>query len=159
MADHNFNKGPISYYNKIGQYRTCYSDSEVNQAKNDGFTSKKYVKSEWPKTAFHKKTGETRVVGKLENTDEQNKAAIASLGPDWTTDYVAAVAPKIDVPQPARADIGVMADLLAEMKLINQRIEDVEVAISEFAGARTAMESRMEAVEQLLEGLAEPAEK
>lgn len=92
MAEqHNFQtQGPKSYYNSKGELTWCHSKEDVARAMQNGFTSANYVPSKWPTTLFHKKTGETKTVGKLDLTDEQNEALVKAQGDDWTTEHVQA---------------------------------------------------------------------
>ena len=131
MAEHNFaTQGPKSYYNQQGRYVTCSSKEDVTRAKQDGFTSEKYVPSRWPKTAFNKLTGATKPVGNLDWTDEKNMAAEASIGDGWTFDHV-------PVPEPvaaattaqATSDLSAVAAVMADVILLKKRMEESEEAI------------------------------
>ena len=124
----------ITMYNRRGEYIYCYNDSDVVHAKEQGFTSTKYVRSAWPKMVWNKTTGEQKPVGKVAFTDEQNEKLLADLGPDWTTERVAPP-PKPVAPTAAPQGDGQMLNLLAEMmanqKLMSERFTSMEEALLE----------------------------
>ena len=141
------------FYNKKGQHVRCNNDAEVRNAKDNGYTSAKYVPSYWPTTYYHKKTGAAQRVGKLEWTDEQNQAAVDALGPDYTKEFVPEPAPaKESAARPS--DGGHFIELLTELQLAVKRIEELESAVSDLAGVRTALEMRVADLEAVI---AEPA--
>src|SRR3990167_659356 len=142
---------------KKGQSYPCHAKDDEARAREAGFTSVNYVPSEWPKTIYNKKTGDSRPIGKLEWSDDQNAAAIAALGPDWGTEHVAVPEPKKEEAAGApKADLGLISDLFGELKLATGRIEQLEEAISEFAGARMAMETRIADLEGMIEEASRP---
>ena len=157
MADKN--KLPVygmAYYNPLGQYRWCSNDSDVRNAINDGYTSKKYVPSKWPTTVYNQKTGQVKTVGKLDRTDEQNEAEITALGPEWGREHVAAPEPAAATAQAVAPDNRLLGELLAELRLLGSRIDDLETAVSDIAGARTSFESRIGELESVFTEAAEP---
>lgn len=153
MAEHNFlTSGPKAYYNSKGQLTWCHSKEDVVRARQEGFTSANYVRSQWPKTAYHKKTGESKAVGKLEWTDERNAQAVMELGPDWGLDHVS-VPPAVE-PQPrsfAGPSDREMAMLMDEFGKMRERIADLEAARIEeatlSANIRASLESRISDLE------------
>ena len=166
MADFDYNRfhsrsfyAPKTTANvKRGQAYPCHSKEDEARAREAGFTSVAYIQSDWPTTVYNKKTGESRSVGKLEWSDEQNAAAIAALGPDWGTEHVAVPEPKKEEAAGAspKADIGLISDLFGELKLATGRIDQLEEAISEVAGARMAMETRIADLEGMIEEASRP---
>ncbi len=163
MAEHNFaTSGPKAYYNAKGQYQWCHSKDDVVCAKEAGFTNANYVRSNWPKTAFNKKTGDSKPVGKLEDTDEKNQAAVTALGPDWTLEHVAVPEPVVAKEAAAGApmDIGVLMAMSAELSRQQKRIDELEEAAiekdAELTGVRTAFESRLAEIEAVLADLTAP---
>ncbi len=155
MAEHNFlTQGPKAWYNPKGQYRTCYSKEEVAVAKQDGFTSSNYVRSNWPKTAFHKKTGNSKPVGKLDDSDEKNAAAVVALGPEWTLDHVPVPEPVAATPPPSGGgDMLAMLGMMAEMK---KRMDDLEDAAIAQAAIRDAMQNRVVELESIVDAISVP---
>lgn len=104
---------------KRGQAMACHSKDDEARVKELGFTSANYVPSFWPKTLWNKKTGETKSVGKLEWTKEQNDAAVTSLGPDWTDEHV----PVPEAPAPnAKAATSGSPDLMTAILALTQQI-------------------------------------
>lgn len=161
-AKHNYGtQGPRSFYKPAdpgkGSYRTVSSENEEQEAKNQGFTSLAYVRSEWPKTAY-KKTGETRPVGKLENSNEQNMALVASLGPDWGLEHVAT--PEPVAPSAAKDNTGMdltaLLGIATDIALMKKRVEDLEEAAIQGDAIRAAQDQRIIELESIIE---EPATK
>lgn len=137
-----------AFYNKKGQFIWCNNDSDVRNAKDQGYTSAAYVPSFWPTTVYNRKTGESKAVGKLEWSEEQNRAAIVQSGPDWTTDHVVAPEPKPDAPA-RQLDSGLLSELLAEFRLASKRLDDLDEAVSELAGVRISLETRVTDLESV----------
>lgn len=139
---HNFQKdGPLSMYNKQGEYRTCYNDPEVVLAKNDGFTSARYIKSTWPAIAWNRTTGAETMV--------KSPAALALLGEDWTLEYTEK--PKAAVEAPTRAsNDALVSAVLNELSDIKARLLAIESEQETQAGARAAADSRLTELEGLL---------
>lgn len=133
MAEHNFlTQGPKAYYNAKGKPYWCSSKDDVAKAKELGFTSANYVRSEWPKTAYHKKTGATRTVGSLDNTDEQNAAAVVTLGPDWGLEHVHV--PEV-VPEKEKAavqDSSALMLILDKLSRLERRMDRIEDELGSF---------------------------
>src|SRR5262245_27979294 len=100
---------------KRGMLFWCHAKEDETRAKELGYTSDKYIPSEWPKTMWHKDTGESKPVGRLEWSDEQNAVAVKKMGPDWGFEHV-------DVPEPTKpgpapqADIAALASIMADQK-------------------------------------------
>ena len=158
MAEFNYVRDHSrSLYNAKGVPFACHSKEDEVRAKEQGFTSATYVPSQWPKTVFHKKTGESKVVGKLEWDEEKNAAAVVALGPDWTLDHVAVPAPVSPAAPSAGINLDALLSIAAEMKLMNTRLSDLEDAAAEAAGIRTVLESRVGELEGLLQAEMEPA--
>jgi hypothetical protein len=107
---------------KKGQFYTCHSKADEQVAKDLGFTSERYVRSEWPKTMFNKKSGDSRPIGKLEWSDAENQKAVDGLGADWTFDHVP-VPEKSSATAPS-SDAGLTA-ILTEMREMQKAILDV----------------------------------
>lgn len=138
----------LALYNSRGEYRYCYNDSDVVNAKNEGYTSKKYVKSAWPKTLYNKKTGEPRVVGKLTQSAEENQKAVDALGPDWTTDHVAAPEPvAAKTAEPSSVDNGMLADAIGNIALLKKVTDELEEAAVATDGTVDALGARCASLE------------
>ena len=148
-----------SFYNSKGQPYACHSIDDENRAKEQGFTSSAYIRSRWPTTVYNKQTGESKTVGNLDWPDEKNAAAIAGLGPDWTTDYVAPVAPKSEAaPAEGSGSLSLMAlaevlgevrAVAASVKQLSESMIDIETSVADLTSARVAMESRMAEMESV----------
>ncbi len=125
-----------AFYNQKGQVKWSHSEEDELRVKEEGYTTPNYVRSEWPKQVCHKKTGATKVVGKLENTDEQNMAAVAALGPDWTLGHVPVPEPVAEAKPGAAQDaqtamlLSMMSAQMAEMK---KRMDEQEQALIDMA--------------------------
>lgn len=154
--------GPRAFYKPTdpgkGSYKTVSSENEEQEAKNQGFTSLAYVRSNWPTTAYKKGTGETRNVGKLENSEEQNMALVAALGPDWGLDHVPT--PEPVAPSAAKEtggmDLTALLGLVTDIALMKKRVEDLEEAAIQADAIRTAQDQRIIELESIIE---EPATK
>ena len=124
----------ITMYNKRGEYIYCYNDSDVVHAKEQGYTSTKYVRSHWPKMVWNKNTGESKPIGKVAFTDEQNEKLLADLGPHWTTERVAPPPAKVAPAAAPQGDgqlLNVLAEMLASQKTMNERFTSMEEALLE----------------------------
>lgn len=142
--EHNFQThGPKAYYNPQGEPRWCHHKDDVAKAKQDGFTSANYVPSFWPKCAYNKKTGLTRSVGRLEWSQEQNEAAVVSLGPDWGLDHVPVPEPVAEVKAAAPDTTGLMTQMLAALNASNERMAALEAAAVESDDKRAALETQL----------------
>ncbi len=121
---------------KKGQVFWCHQPDDEQRAREQGFTSKSYVRSEWPKTAYHKKTGQTKPVGKLEWDNDKNMAALAEMGPDWGLDHVAVPEPVEAAPAGATPEIGsILTFMTDQFARINARLDEQDQAILEMASA------------------------
>jgi hypothetical protein len=146
-------KGPV----KKGQIFWCHAKEDEVAARNQGFTSTSYIKSEWPKSMFNKKTGDSRPVGKLEWDDAQNEAAVKALGADWTFDYVHPPKPE-EKKEAGAVDLGGLALILNEIKGVQKSISDqgeaheasaaeLHAKIDELTGIVTAQDRRISELE------------
>ncbi len=148
-AKHNFNTGPIARYKPTdpgkGSFRFCYNENEVAVAHQDGFTTANYVPSKYPTTAFHKKTGATKVVGKLGDTDEDVLALVVKLGPDWGLDYVPEPEPVEEKKAAANSgiDLAALLQLGGQIALLGERLGTIEAALIESEQAKTALAARL----------------
>lgn len=143
MADFNYQRDHSrAFYNPKGQPFWCHSKEDELRAKEQGFKSAAYIPSQWPKTAFHTKTGQTRMVGKLEWTKEQNADAVAALGSEWTLEHVAVPEPAVETAsaQQSGFDLNAVATILAEIKLLGKRLEENEVAVASLAETVSALQ-------------------
>lgn len=160
-AKHNYNTGPLSMYKPTaplrGSLRMVYSENEMAVAKQDGFTSASYVRSDWPTTAYHKKTGLSKPVGRLENTDEQNAAAVAALGPDWGLDHVPEPEPVAEkkAAEGTGMDIAALLQLGGQIALLTERLSTVEAALIQSEESKTLLASRIGELEAMV--IEEPA--
>ncbi len=127
-------------YNTKGELMWSHSEEDELRCKEQGFTTPNYVRSEWPKQACHKKTGATRVVGKLDNTAEQNAAAVKALGPEWTLDHVPTPEPVAEAkPGTVAVDPNaatLMALMAAQMAEMRKRMDEQEQALIEMAASK-----------------------
>lgn len=146
--------GPV----KKGQMEMAHSKEDEVALRARGFTSPTYIRSEWPKSMFHKQTGECRPVGKLEWTDAQNAAAVENLGKDWTFDYVHPPKQEEKKAGGEGLDLGAAANILAEIKLTQRAIADqtsaheetaasLHARIDELTGIVTAQDKRLSELE------------
>ena len=128
-----------------GSFRVCYNENEVAVARQDGFTTMNYVRSEWPKTAFQAKTGKSKPVGKLENSDEQNMALVAALGPDWSLDHVPEPEPVAETkPGAAPAlDLTALLQLGGQIALLTDRLATIEAALVQSEESKIALAARL----------------
>lgn len=130
---------------KRGQAMACHSKDDEARVKELGFTSANYIPSFWPKTLWNKKTGETKSVGKLEWTKEQNDAAVTSLGPDWTDEHVPV--PEIPASGATAAPSGspdVMAAILTLSQQVGSLVERMNEVESVIAEATTPVAPQVE---------------
>lgn len=153
-----FPPGGLTYYNARGEYRYCYTDADIVLAKESGFTSAKYVRSRWPITMWHKATGESKPVGRLVDTDEKNAAAVAAMGPDWTTEHVAVPEPVAKKATADPVDGGMLASVIGEMALLTRRVQELEQAVIDADSARAAIEARFISLESRLDAFESEAE-
>ena len=143
----------VFYYNAKGQNRHCTNEADIVNAKRDGYTSSRYVRSNWPTTAFNKNTGETKPVGRVDLTEEQNQALLKALGDEWGLDYVAAKdpEPKKDPDHKAAGHLEELVALLVAQKNdhedTNKRLEDLEAALVDSQAARVSLEARISELE------------
>jgi hypothetical protein len=140
----------VFYYNAKGQNRHCTTPADIVNAKKDGYTSARYVRSNWPTTVYNKKTGETKRVGLIDWTDEQNMAAVEKMGADWGLDYVVAPdpTPKKDPDHKATGHLEEIIALLAGQKDdSNKRLDDLEAALLDSQATREALERRVAELE------------
>lgn len=144
FVEHNFQThGPKAFYNLKGEYQWCHSKEDVARSKQEGFTSANYVRSEWPKCAYHQKTGLTRTVGRLEWTDEQNMAAVKALGPDWGLEHAHVPEPVVEQKVAAPDVTGLMAQMLTAMNASNERMANLEAAALEAEDQRKYLEGQL----------------
>ena len=161
MAEHNFaTSGPKHYYNAKGQNVLCSSKDDVARAREAGYTSANYVPSYWPKMAYNKKTGVSKPVGKIENTDEQNADAVKKLGDEWTLDYVATPEPVVAAPagQAAGTDLTALVAMATDIALMKNRIVDLEEAAIQGEAVRVAQETRITELESIVESASAPVD-
>ncbi len=109
---------------KKGMLKYCHAKEDETPAIELGYTSPKYVPSDWPKSMWNKTTGTQVRVGKLEWSDEQNAEAVKKL-PGYTFDYVAAPEVVADKPRETM-DLMAVAAMMADQKLVVKRLEDLE---------------------------------
>ena len=142
----------IPMFNQRGEHVWCGNEDQVRVARQNGFTSASYVRSNWPKAVYHKVTGVAQSVGKLEWSEEQNRIALKALGPDWSTEFVAAPEPTPEKPLVGSGltDAAAMLEILAQLKVMNDTIADLETAVADIAAARVSMEARLIEVEGVL---------
>jgi hypothetical protein len=160
LVKHDFTRhGPVMLYNRKGQVRTCYSETEYTQARADGYVSTECPYVAWPKMFYHKQTGESRVVGSVDWEDSKNEAEARKLGPDWTTEVVTPPEPKArDSSEADGAAFGMIPSLMAELDNLKKHNEEMDQAVSELAAARLSLEQRVGELEQLIEAATtEPA--
>lgn len=143
-------------FNSRGEHRMCHNEDQVRAAKQDGFTSPSYVRTVYPKCFYHKKTGETKLVGRVDWSAAQNKEAETALGPDWTTDFVGTPEAKPEKPAATAADSLMLAEILLQLKSMDARLGDLEAASAETTEARVALESRLSEMESVLTQATEP---
>ncbi len=138
------------YYNAKGENRHCATQADIVNAKKDGYTSSRYVRSAWPSTAYNKKTGETKRVGRIDKSDEENMAEVTELGPDWGMDYVKAPDPvaKKDPDHKAAGHLEeILAVLAGQKDDSSKRLDDLEAALLDSQATREALERRVAELE------------
>lgn len=157
MADFDYKRlHTRSFYNKRGEPFACHSIDDERRAKEAGYTTANYVRSKYPTTMYHKKTGETKVIGDLKFSDEINEAKIAELGPDWGHDYVEVPAP----PEPVAPGMGGGFDVIAIASLISEMrtmqtfqvelqgvLTEISAGMAQFAAAQNAASERLSVLE------------
>ena len=146
MAKHNFAaQGPLSRYNAQGEVAWAHSEEELARITQEGFRSS-YVRSKYPTTAFNKKTGASKPVGKLGDTDEQVAAKVAAFGPDWTLEHVPEPEPVVankTAEASGGADTAMLMQLIGQNALIIERLSTVETALVQSADQQTLLASRL----------------
>ncbi len=150
-AKHNFNTGPISKYNAQGEVKWASSENELAQIKQEGFT-REYVKSKYPTTAFNKKTGANKPIGKIGDTDEKVAADLAKLGPDWTFDHVPEPEPAAEkkAADLGGLDVAALLQLGGQIALLTERLSTVEAALVQSEETRINMASRLGELEAMV---------
>lgn len=131
MADFNYPRDHSrAAYNSKGQVFWCHQKDDEVRAKQEGFTSWTYIKSKWPTTVWNVK-GETKAVGNVDWTDEKNDAALSDLkAKGWSTDHIPVPEPEPEVKnQPM--DLAALASIMADVKLVVKRVEELEEAVVE----------------------------
>lgn len=149
---HNFlTQGPLSQYNAQGEVKWANSKDELTQIQQEGFRSN-YVRSKYPTTAFNRKTGQSKPVGKIGDTDEQVAAKLAAFGSDWTFDHVPEPEPvKETKAESAGMDIQALLSIMADVALMKSRISDLETAAIQAEEIRIGLASRVGELEGLIE--------
>ncbi len=130
-------------YNAKGDTFWCHSKEDELRGKEQGFTTFNYVRSAWPKTAFHQKTGQTKPVGKLADTEEQNKAAVAALGPDWSLEYKAVPEKVEEAPKTSSGDMTALLSLFAQQQA---QIAELQAAVLASVDAKGPGKKKAETV-------------
>lgn len=148
-AKHNFNMGPLSMYKPTepekGSFRWCYNENEVAVARQDGFTTQNNPGSKYPTTAFNRKTGASKPVGKLGDTEEQVAAKVAAFGTDWSLDHVPEPEPVAETkPGAAPAlDLTALLQLGGQIALLTDRLATIEAALVQSEESKIALAARL----------------
>lgn len=160
---HNFQtQGPKVMYSPVtGQNRTCYNDSEIVNAKNDGFTSASYVPSKFPTTVWDK-NGKTKTVGTGKDIKADEALLSQALAEGWSADHIAGPEPVAgNAPgfQATPHTDQMLKAVLADFAETKKRVEILDQAALEADAARVALEKRVAELEAIISAaVATPAE-
>jgi len=148
---------------KKGMSKEVNSQDEEINARKEGYTSERYVKSEYPTTFWHKETGATRIVGRIEWSVEQNDEAVAAAERDgFGREHVAAAEKKADAQlQHGGSGLMELATLIADMRANQEAILQIgdacsrmEIAVTELVAAKIAVDARLAELETAPDALA-----